>query len=167
VVVSTQRPMAPPGLARRLTDRGGGLSRFDDDYKKKEVSGMGRIVTTVRIANLQDADKKITCDALVDTGASYMVLPSAWRERLGELEEIATVSLETATQATVEGKICGPVRIQIEGFRPIYNEVLFVDMSPEDGEYEPLIGYVILEQSQAAVDMLGRRLIPVKHMDLK
>ena len=128
---------------------------------------MGRIVTTVRIANLQDADKKITCDALVDTGASYMVLPSAWRERLGELEEIATVALETATQGTVQGKICGPVRIQIEGFRPIYNEVLFVDMHPEDGEYEPLVGYVILEQSQAAVDMLGRRLIPVKHMDLK
>jgi len=128
---------------------------------------MGRIVTTVRIANLQDADKKITCDALVDTGASYMVLPSAWRERLGELEEIATVPLETATQETVEGKICGPVRIQIEGFRPIYNEVLFVDMSPENGEYEPLIGYVILEQSQAAVDVLGHRLIQVKHMDLK
>jgi hypothetical protein len=29
------------------------------------------------------------------------------------------------------------------------------------------IGYVILEQSQAAVDMLGHRLIPVKRMDLK
>jgi len=107
------------------------------------------------------------CDALVDTGASYMVLPSAWRDRLGELDEIATIELETATQQIVSGKICGPVRIQIEGFRPIYNEVLFVDMSPEDGEYEPLIGYVVLEQSQAAVDMLGHRLIPVKRMDLK
>lgn len=128
---------------------------------------MGRIVATVRIANLQEADKKITCDALVDTGASYMVLPSAWRERLGELEEIATVDLETATQETVEGRICGPVRLQIEGFRPIYNEVLFVEMKPDNGEYEPLIGYVILEQSQAAVDMLGHRLIPVKRMDLK
>jgi predicted aspartyl protease len=128
---------------------------------------MGRIVTTVRIANLHDPEKRITCDALVDTGASFMVLPSAWRERLGELEEIATVPLETAMQETVEGRICGPVRIQIEGFRPIYNEVLFVDMNPEGGEYEPLIGYVILEQSQAAVDMLGHRLIPVKNMDLK
>lgn len=128
---------------------------------------MGRIVATVRIANLQQAEKSIVCDALVDTGASYMVLPSAWRERLGELEEIATVDLETATQATVQGKICGPVRIRIEGFRPIYNEVLFVEMSPEDGVYEPLIGYVILEQSQAAVDTLGHRLVPVKRMDLK
>jgi len=128
---------------------------------------MGRIVASVRIENLSEPDKKMRCDALVDTGASYMVLPSAWRDRLGELDEIATIELETATQQIVSGKICGPVRIQIEGFRPIYNEVLFVDMSPEDGEYEPLIGYVVLEQSQAAVDMLGHRLIPVKRMDLK
>ncbi|NQU22196.1 MAG: hypothetical protein HQ567_13010 [Candidatus Nealsonbacteria bacterium] len=128
---------------------------------------MGRIVATVRIGNLQDEDKKVTCDAFVDTVASYMVLPSAWRERLGELEEIATVDLETATQETVQGKICGPVRIQIEGFRPIYNEVLFIEMSPDNGEYEPLLGYIILEQSQVAVDMLGHRLVPVKRMDLK
>jgi hypothetical protein len=40
-------------------------------------------------------------------------------------------------------------------------------MQPDNGEYEPLIGYVILEQSQAAVDMLGHRLVPVKRMDLK
>jgi hypothetical protein len=59
------------------------------------------------------------------------------------------------------------VRIQIEGFRPIYNEVLFVDVIPESGEYEPLIGYVILEQSQAAVDMPGHPLMPVKSVDLK
>ena len=63
--------------------------------------------------------------------------------------------------------ICGPVSIQVEGFRLIYNEVLFLDMEPENGEYEPLIGYIILAQSQAAVDMLGHRLIPVKRMDLK
>ncbi|MBI5528850.1 MAG: hypothetical protein HY897_21180 [Deltaproteobacteria bacterium] len=128
---------------------------------------MGRIVASVRVENIKDTGSKLRCDALVDTGSSYMVLPSAWRERLGNLEEIATVQLETATQDTVEGKICGPVRIQIEGFRPIYNEVLFLDMKPSNGEYEPLIGYVILEQSQAAVDMLGHRLIPVKRMDLK
>ncbi len=128
---------------------------------------MGRIVASVKIENLTQPDAKIRCDALVDTGASYLVLPSAWRDRLGDLEEIDKVALETATQKTVEGTICGPVRIQIEGFRPIYNEVLFVDMEPENGDYEPLVGYVILEQSQAAVDMLGHRLIPVKRMDLK
>ena len=128
---------------------------------------MGRIIASVRIDNISDPSKSMRCDALVDTGASYMVLPSAWKDRLGELEAIGTVDLETATQQVLQGEICGPVRIQIEGFRPIYNEVLFVDMTPEDGIYEPLLGYIVLEQSQAAVDMLGHRLIHVKRMDLK
>ena len=29
------------------------------------------------------------------------------------------------------------------------------------------VGYFVLEQSQAGVDMLGHRLVPIKHMDLK
>ena len=128
---------------------------------------MGRITTSVRIENLAHPGKSIRCDALVDTGASHMVLPTAWRDRLGDLEQIATVPLEMATQTTIEGTICGPVRIQLEGFRPIFNEVLFVDMEPEDGIFEPLVGYIVLEQCQAAVDMLGHRLIHVKRMDLK
>jgi len=128
---------------------------------------MGRIVTPVTVASLSDPTSSIRCDAFVDTGACYMTLPTAWRDRLGDLEEIARVKVETATQDQIEGLICGPVRIQIEGFRPVYNEVLFVEMHPEDGVYEPLVGYLVLEQSQAAVDMLGHRLIHVKRVDLK
>ena len=59
------------------------------------------------------------------------------------------------------------MKIQIEGFEPISGEVLFVDMEPEDGVYEPLLGYIILEQSQTAIEMLGHQLIHVKHLDLK
>jgi predicted aspartyl protease len=128
---------------------------------------MGRIISSVKIDNLSDPEKSLRCDALVDTGASYMILPTAWRDRLGKLDEIETLELQTATQETAKGAICGPVRIQVEGFRPIYNEVCFVDMKPDDGAYEPLIGYIVLEQCQAAVDMLGHRLIHVKRMDLK
>src|SRR5712691_208562 len=102
---------------------------------------MGRIVTSVRIDNIGNPTKTLRCDALVDTGASFMVLPTAWKDRLGDLELTDRISFETATQETVEGDICGPVRIQIEGFRPIFNEVLFVDMKPSDGIYEALIGY--------------------------
>jgi hypothetical protein len=128
---------------------------------------MGRIITSVKIDNLTDPTKTLRCDALVNTGASYMILPSAWRDRLGDPEEIETLNFETATQDTAHGVVCGPVRIQIEGFRPIYNEVVFVDMKSGDGSCEPLIGYIVLEQSQAAVDMLGHRLIYIKRMDLK
>ena len=128
---------------------------------------MGRIITSVSVQNLASPDKRIRCDALVDTGASHLVLPTAWKDRLGELEDLDTIELELANQGTIVGSIYGPVRIQIEGFRPIYNEVLFVDMAPEDGVYEPLLGYIVLEQSQAGVDMLGHRLVHVKRMDLK
>jgi predicted aspartyl protease len=128
---------------------------------------MGRIVTSVTIANAADSSMSLTCDALVDTGTSYLTLPSAWKERLGHLEQIRTVEAITATQEIVEGVICGPVRIEIEGFPPVFGEVLFLEMESLDGRYEPLIGYIVLEQSQAAVDMQGHRLVHVKWVDLK
>jgi len=128
---------------------------------------MGRIVASVKIKNATDPAKGFRCDALVDTDASPLVLPSAWKERLPGLQLIRTVEVETATQARVQGEIYGPVRIQIEGFPPVFGEVLFLEMMPESGDYEPLLGYIVLEQSQAAVDMLGHRLIHVRHLDLK
>jgi predicted aspartyl protease len=128
---------------------------------------MGRIVASVRIESLADKSKSIRCDALVDTGASFMVLPMAWRDRLGDLETMTDVEMETATQETIKGVVCGPVRIQIEGFRPIHHEVAFVEMTSEAGEYEALMGYLVLAQSQAAVDIVSRRLVQVQRIDLK
>jgi len=126
-----------------------------------------RIIVSVKIENVPDDSKSLSCNALVDTDVSLMMLPAEWKDRLGNLESTRTIEVETSTQGTLRCEVCGPVRIQIEGFRPIFNEVSFVEMKPADGEYEPLIGYIILEQSQAAVDMLGHRLVPIKHMDLK
>lgn len=128
---------------------------------------MGRIAANVSITNLFSTEAHINCDALVDTGSAYMVLPNAWKKRLGDLNTIRIVDCETATQHLVQGEICGPVEIKIEGFEPIYSEVLFLEMEPTDGIYEPLIGYIILEQAQAAVDMLGHRLVHVRKVDLK
>jgi predicted aspartyl protease len=124
-------------------------------------------MASVVISNVLEPDKEIRCDTLVDTGASLLVLPSAWRNRLGRLPEIRQLDLETATQDTVRATICAPVRLQIEAFPPVVTEVAFVDMTPQDGDYEPLLGYIPLEQSQAAVDMLGHRLVYVKRLDLK
>ena len=128
---------------------------------------MGRIVTPVTIANALHPSKEILCEALVDTGTTGLVLPKAWKRRLGSLNLTRTVQMETADQRLVEGEIYGPVKIRIEGFDTIYNEVTFMEMRPGNGGYEPLLGYVILEQSRAAVDMLGHRLVEVKHFDLK
>ena len=128
---------------------------------------MGRINARVKIKNILEPESSISCDALVDTGAANMVLPTAWKERLGKLTTIRKVDCETATQELVSAEICGPVEIRIEGFEAVFSEVLFLDMNPVEGEYEPLIGYIILEQSQVAVDMLGHRLLHAKKVDLK
>lgn len=128
---------------------------------------MGRIVTPLTVANASDPGKGIRCDALVDTGTTGLILPFAWKDRLGSLTAIRTVEMETADQRVVRGEVCGPVRIHVEGFDEIFDEVVFLDLQPEDGRYEPLLGYVILEKSRAAVDMVGHRLVPVKHLDLK
>lgn len=113
------------------------------------------------------ACQPLTISGLVDTGAAYLTLPMAWKPRLHPFASTQTVEVETASQETLRGEVCGPVRIEIEGFRPIYSEVLFIDMHPENGVYEPLLGYLPLEQSQAAVDMVGHRLVHAPRVDLK
>ena len=129
---------------------------------------MGRIVVETRITNLFDEDRSIRCGMLVDTGAGALILPAAWKERLGAFKRSEPVALQLANHDVLEGKACWPVEIEIEGFRPIANEVVFVEMEPEEEDaYEPLLGYVILEQAQAAVDLVGHRLEPVKYIDMK
>ena len=133
---------------------------------------MGRISAHIFLSNLIDRSRSIEFDALVDTGAAYLVLPAVWKERLGQLESFASVQVETATQQVVEADVCGPVLLRIEGFRPVNAEVMFLPMEPRPDpfgveRYEPLLGYIPLEQSQAAVDMLGHRLIKVPKVDLK
>lgn len=128
---------------------------------------MGRITVETTIENGADSTFRIRCGALVDTGAACLTLPNAWRDRLGPLMRLDTVAVETATQAVATGDICGPVLLRLERFRPVLAEVLFIETNPSDGQYEPLIGYIPLEQAQAAVDLVGHRLAKVNRVDRK
>ena len=128
---------------------------------------MGRIIAQVHVTNAIETSRRLSINGLVDTGAAYLTLPAAWKELFAPFASTQAVDVETASQDTLRGEVCGPVRIEIEGFRPIYSEVLFIDMRPDDGEYEPLVGYLPLEQSQAAVDMVGHRLVHARRVDLK
>ena len=103
----------------------------------------------------------------MDTGTNYVILPLAWKEQSGAFETEETIELQTANRQTICGTIRGPVKIRIEGFRAIYNEVLFIDMESGDGGYDPLLGYIVLKQCGAAVDQVGHRLVRVRYMDAK
>ena len=128
---------------------------------------MGKIIVSASIENGIDPSFRIQSDALVDTGAAYLTLPAAWRERLGQLTHLDTVSVETATQAVVSGDICGPVLLRMGDFRPVLTEALFIEMEPAEGRYEPLVGYIPLEQAQAVVDMASHRLAKFGRVYLK
>lgn len=91
---------------------------------------MERIITTVNIDNLTPKGKSKKIDAQVDTGASYLTLPLAWKDDFGAFNTEETIDWQTATQEVVQGIVCGPVQIKVEGFRAIYNEVLFFRYDP-------------------------------------
>ncbi len=118
---------------------------------------MGRIVATVDIENPDEPGRFKKIDALVDTGASYLTLPSAWKELFGSFETEEAIELQTTTQEVVTGVICGPARIKVEGFRVIYNEALFLDN--ETGERRVR---TVARLYGVAVDVVEHRLISVK-----
>ena len=47
---------------------------------------MGKVLVQVTVTNHRDPTCRKRFSALVDTGASGLVLPLAWREELGDLE---------------------------------------------------------------------------------
>ena len=134
---------------------------------------MGRIVVNVQVTNHFDGGKSLCTPMLVDTGAGALNLPASWKARLGTFQHSEAVELLLANGEAIRGEACAPVEIKIDGFRPVFNEVVFVDSpqtqdgQPSQKDEEPLLGYVILEQAQAAVDMLGHRLVPVRYIDMK
>ena len=129
---------------------------------------MGRIITQIHVSNFNDKALKIDTSALIDTGAAYLTLPAIWKDRLGNLEKIGDIDIEMADQSVKKAELYGPVRLQISKFRTTFTEVLFIDMElNNDGDYEPLVGYIPLEQAGVAVDMVGHRLFQLKRVDLK
>jgi predicted aspartyl protease len=129
---------------------------------------MGRIIVLVTVASLFEPGRQLRFDAVVDTGAYCLTLPAAWKEALGSVPIVENVQAELADRRVVSGELRQPLRIQIDDFPPAAGEVLFVDVTPDEvGGYMPLIGYMTLEQSRVAVDMVAHRLHRIPRVDLK
>lgn len=53
-------------------------------------------------------------------------------------------------------------------FRKTSTEALFIHMAADEhGHYEPLVGFIPLEQAGVAIDPLTQRLFQMKRVDLK
>ncbi len=129
-----------------------------------ETATTGRVTTEAIVENVEDqwaarrgliahdaVRRVVIPDALVDTGATMMSLPTLIIQQLG-LTRVATKPVIASTGPTTVG-VYEPVRLTIMG-RSCLLEVLEVP----DG-VPALVGQVPLEQLDFVVDPQGRRLI--------
>ena len=125
---------------------------------------MGRVLVEATLENLQDVwdaergmisddqVRRITIkDALVDTGATIISLPSRVIDLLG-LKKIATKAV-TSSVGLTEARLFGTVKLTVQG-RECKSDVLEV---PDN--VPPLIGQIPLELLDFVIDPRGQRLI--------
>lgn len=127
---------------------------------------MGRVTCKAKIENAIDAAESLqgkrdpadvrtveVNDALVDTGASTLALPTSMLRQLGLNTPSSTRRTRNTTGPYI-AKLYGPVRLWIDD-RYITLDALEV----EDG-CPALIGQIPLEHMQYVVDMTNHRLVP-------
>jgi clan AA aspartic protease len=125
---------------------------------------MGKVVTSAKIENLEDlfAVKKgelqpqnvrslETPDALVDTGATMLSLPTRMVNQLG-LRRLKTRRVRTSA-GYVEAQVCDAVRLTVQG------RECTVDVAEAPDVCPVLIGQVPLELLDFLVDPINQRLI--------
>ena len=112
---------------------------------------MGVFNWPVRIESI-DGGRSLDIDAMVDTGASYTIVPARLLRDLG-VEPIDTIGLVMADGRSVEYDL-GEARATING-RSIPTLVVF-----GDDEARALLGAYTLEGLRLAVDPAHGRLVP-------
>jgi aspartyl protease family protein len=100
-----------------------------------------------------EGEKSRTVQALVDTGATYTVLPTSLLEELG-LAPHTRAEFVLGNGQRVEHDI-GRAWVQLDGRR----EFTLVVFGNEDAE--PVLGAVTLEEFRLAPDPVSKQLIPV------
>ncbi|MEM3692517.1 MAG: Retroviral aspartyl protease [Candidatus Bathyarchaeia archaeon] len=115
---------------------------------------MGVFETKAIIWNIEDREKRVDVELLVDRGATYTVIPSRTLEFIG-VSKIRTVRLKLADNRVVVRPL-GEVGIEIEGFKATATPVIF----GEEGVF--LLGSVTMEQLGLAPDPVEKRLKQVE-----
>jgi clan AA aspartic protease len=114
---------------------------------------MGKVIERVKFTSLFDPNKSIEVEAVIDTGATMVVLPQNLVDELG-LKKVREVKVRYANNATEVKSIYGVVTIEIKGRTGNF------DVLAEAEGSQPLIGQVVLEVLDLVVDPKTRTLIP-------
>ena len=83
---------------------------------------MGKVIEKVKITNLLDSTRSVEVEAVIDTGATMVVLPQNIVDKLG-LKRMREVKVRYANNSTEPKSIYGVVTIEIKGragnFEPV------------------------------------------------
>jgi predicted aspartyl protease len=129
-----------------------------------ETEGMGRVLTEATVENLRDlwdvqrglltdetARRIDLTDALVDTGATTLALPTRLIHRLG--------LSKTGDKMATSSRGRAPVAVYDAVRLTLLDRSCTVDVMEVPDDVPPLIGQIPLEMLDLVVDVQGRRLI--------
>lgn len=114
---------------------------------------MGKVITKVRLTSLFDPTKTLELEAVIDTGATMLVLPRNIIEGLA-LRKMREARVRYANNETRLKEIYGVVTVEIEGRAGEFNVLAEAEGS------KPLVGQIVLEQLDLVVDPTTRTVIP-------
>jgi len=126
---------------------------FDDTGGKLGGGELGRTIEQIRLANLLDGSKHVELDAVVDTGATMLVLPADVVERLA-LRKVRDVKVKYADGQARTRSIFGVVTLELQGRAGNF------DVLAEAESTQPRIGQIVLEEPKLVIDPRSRRLTP-------
>jgi len=114
---------------------------------------MGKVIENIKVINVFEPEKEIELEAVIDTGATMLVLPQNVIDKLN-LRKMREVKVRYANNKTEIKSIYGVVTLEMCGRAGEFN----VLAEPEGAQ--PLVGQIILEQLDLIVDPSTRKVIP-------
>jgi clan AA aspartic protease len=114
---------------------------------------MGKITERIKIASFFDPARSVEIDAVVDTGATMLVLPKNIVEELG-LKKIEEVKVKYAGGRVEKKEVYGAVKLELKGRVGIF------DVLAENEGSQALIGQIVLERLDLIIEPSTKKLIP-------
>lgn len=114
---------------------------------------MEKVIEKVKLTSLFDPTKTVEVEAVIDTGATMLVVPQNLVDELG-LRKIRETKVRYANNKVESKWVYGAVTVELKGRRGI-SEVL-----AEETGSQPLVGQILLEALDLIVEPTTRRLIP-------
>ncbi len=114
---------------------------------------MGKVVEKIKLKNLFEPEKSVEVDAVIDTGATMLVLPQDIVEKLG-LQKVDERRVRYANNQIQIRPIYRGVILELKGREGIFDVLCEVKVA------EPLVGQIVLETLDLIVDPITKTVKP-------